>query len=198
MEQSFMIIEITKGEHCYVQFYPSERIKDWVHDKYAKNTKHEHKQPMNNTLLLEAFTNSISPLLEAFVNSISPLAFLSDPVEKEKLDLKYKLVFEDFKGQDVEDEPITLITFLIPGEKVGVITITKDILDNAFIKTGMLADDVKKHEYRLWHNKNSCFLEVAVRGFKSYVYDYPIICLVHHGEAKSSIFMKALLGDDNG
>lgn len=184
MEQSFMIIEITKGEHCYVQFYPSERIKDWVHDKYAKNTKHEHKQPMNNTLLLEAF-----------VNSISPLAFLSDPVEKEKLDLKYKLVFEDFKGQDVEDEPIT---FLIPGEKGRVITITKDILDNAFIKTGMLADYVKKHEYRLWHNKNSCFLEVAVRGFKSDVYDYPIICLVHHGEAKSSIFMKALLGDDNG
>lgn len=194
MEQNFMIIEVIKGEYCYVQFYPTERIKDWVHDKYAKYTKHEHKQPMNNTLLLEAFTNSISLLLEAFVNSISPLAFLSDPVGKENLDLKYKLAFEDFEGQDVKDEPIT---FMILGDIGRSITITKDILDNTFIKTGMLADDVKKHEYRFWHNKNSCFLEVAVRGFNRDV-DHPIIGLVHYGEVKSSTFMKALLGDDNG
>lgn len=183
MNQNFMIIEITKGQHCYVQFYPSNCINDWVHNKYVKYTKYEHKQPMNNTLLLEAFTNSISPL-----------AFLSDPIEKEQIDLKYKIVFEDFKGQDVKDEPVT---FLISGENGRSITITKDILDQALIKTGMLADDVKKHQYRFWHNKNSCFLEVAVRGFKSDVYDYPIICLVHYGEAKSSVFMKALLGDDN-
>lgn len=183
MEQNFMIIEITKGELSYVQFYPSERIKDWVHDKYAKNTKYGHAIPVHSTLSMDAF-----------VNSISPLAFLSDPVEKEKLDLKYKLVFEDFKGQDVKDEPIT---FLILGDIGRSITITKDILDNAFIKTGMLADDVKKHEYRFWYNKNSCFLEVAVRGFNRGV-DNPIIGLVHYGEVKSSTFMKALLGDDNG
>ena len=180
MEQNFMIVEITNDQHCYTRFYPSNRITDWVHNKYAKYTQYEHKQPLNNTLLFDTF-----------INSISPLAFLSDPVEKKELDLKYKIVFEDFEGREVKDEPITFM-ILDMGRSI---TITKDILDNAFIKTGMLADDVKKHEYRFWHNKNSCFLEVAARGFNHDV-DYPTIGLVHYGEVKASIFTKALLGDD--
>lgn len=178
MEQNFMIIEITKGEDCYVRFYPTDRINDLIHH----NRANEHG-PIR-----------ITALDETFVNTISPLAFLSDPIEKQELDLKYKIVFKDFEGQDVKDEPIT---FLIPGEKGRVITITKDILNNAIIKTGMLEDDVKKHEYRFWRNKNSCFLEVAIRGFKHDAV-HPTIGLVHNGEPKSSIFMKALLGDDNG
>ena len=183
MEQNFMIVEITDKQHCYVQFYPTDRIKDWVHNKYVKFTKYEHKPPVNDTLLLEAF-----------INSISPLAFLSDPIEKEQINLKYKIIFEDFEGQDVKDEPIT---FIIHGDTERSITITKDILDQALIKTGMLADEVKKHEYRFWNNKNSCFLEVAVRGFKRDD-DYPIIGLVNNGEIKATVFTNALMGDDNG
>lgn len=179
-----MIIKITKGENCYVHFYPTDRINELVHhNRVENNTQYEHVKPIH-----------ITALDETFVNIISPLAFLSDPIEKEKLDLKYEIIFEDFEGQDVKNEPIT---FLIPGEKGRVITITKDIIDNTLIKTGMLTDDVKTYEYRFWHNKNSCFLEIAVRGFN---HDdvHPIIGLVHYGETKSSIFMKALLGDENG
>lgn len=126
---------------------------------------------------------------------ITPLVYLEDgpdnPVEESTLDISYHIEFQEFIGEMIEDDPKTL--------KIGdsTVLLSKAILNNACIATGVEPGLVTNNEYKLWYNDRGVFIEATYRGSKHSPHHNPTLTLIYDGVIKQSIFTKALLGDDN-
>jgi len=128
--------------------------------------------------------------------TLTPLAYLADgpdnPLEESTLDISYHIEFQEFIGELVEADTKTI--------KIcdKTVSLTKTILDTALINSGVDKDLVVTNEYRLWHNDRGYFIECAYKGFKHSSVDNPVLTLIYDDEITASIFMRALMGDDNG
>lgn len=125
---------------------------------------------------------------------ITPLVYLADgpdnPVEESTLDVSYHIEFQEFIGEVVEDEK----TFQLGDTTV---TLSKTILNDVIIDTGIEPDQVTNNEYKLWHNDRCQFIEVAYKGFKHSPNNNPALTLIYDGQIKPSVFVNAILKNIN-